>query len=273
MAEPHDTGASRIDAARADLIPPVSSPPTPPPQVLQIFRQSLPRNSRIPRHHPARGKNHKLPHLHLHPRESRHAAAAGGSFHLLGRARFRTGAARADGALDALAGHPVFTVPYGTAASARDVSVSIANYHPHTFIRQRTRRTRSPRLAPSTSLTVDLLRDGEKVASQVMETGTGLFLEVRFGGIHEEPGQFEYTFRVSPVANEKELSNNPAATYLNVISERIRIFEIEGRPFWDSTFLRRSFARNDKFDIDSLVAFTGDRVRPIRSNPDRAGPI
>ena len=33
--------------------------------------------------------------------------------------------------------------------------------------------------------------------------------------------------------------------------------------------MRRSFARNDKFEIDSLVAFTGERVRPIRSNPER----
>jgi hypothetical protein len=114
---------------------------------------------------------------------------------------------------------------------------------------------------------IDLLCDGRKVRSAKIETGTEPFQTVRFEVTHEEPGQHEYTFRLAPVANERELSNNSATTYLNVISERIRILEIEGTPFWDSTFLRRSFARNDKFDIDSLVAFTGDRVRPIRSNP------
>ena len=102
-----------------------------------------------------------------------------------------------------------------------------------------------------------------------VETGTESFRTISFDVTHEEAGQHEYTFRVAPVANERELSNNTATTYLNVISERIRILEIEGTPFWDSTFLRRSFARNDKFEIDSLVAFTGDRVRPIRSNPER----
>ena len=108
-----------------------------------------------------------------------------------------------------------------------------------------------------------------KVDSKVLESGTNNFLTVTFDVVHEDPGQYEYTFKVRPIPNERELSNNSATTYLNVISERIQILEIEGRPFWDSTFLRRSFSRNDKFDIDSLVAFTNDRVRPISSNDIR----
>lgn len=166
---------------------------------------------------------------------------------------------------------PIFTIPYGTAESARDVSVRIANYHPHTFVRQTTRLEAFVRSigCPHEILTIDLLRDGKKVDSTTLDTGIESFHTLHFNVSHEEPGQFEYTFRVAPVANERELSNNTATTYLNVISERIRILEIEGKPFWDSTFLRRSFARNDKFDIDSLVAFTNDRVRPIRSNPER----
>ncbi len=166
---------------------------------------------------------------------------------------------------------PIFTIPYGTSDSARDVSVRIANYHPHTFLRQSTRLEAFVRTVgcPHEILNIDLLCDGKKVRSLSLETGLESFHTIHFDVTHEEAGQYEYSFRAAPVANERELSNNSAATYLNVISERIRILEIEGTPFWDSTFLRRSFARNDKFDIDSLVAFTGSRVRPIRSNPER----
>lgn len=169
-------------------------------------------------------------------------------------------------------GIPIFTLAYGTAGSGRDVSVRIANYHPHTFIRQTTRLEAIVRATgcPHENLTVDLLLDGKQVERKTIATGNQAYHPVEFSVLHEEPGQYEYSFRVSPVANEREVSNNSATTYLNVIAERIRILEIEGTPFWDTTFLRRSFARNDKFDIDSLVAFTGDRVRPIRSNPDRA---
>lgn len=166
---------------------------------------------------------------------------------------------------------PIFTIPYGTLESARDVSVRIANYHPHTFVRQRTRLEAFVRSfgTPHQNLAIELLCDGQPVRRKTIDTGTASFHTVDFEVSHEDPGSFEYTFRVAPVANERELSNNSATTYLNVISERIRILEIEGKPFWDSTFLRRSFARNDKFDIDSLVAFTDRRVRPIRSNPER----
>jgi hypothetical protein len=167
---------------------------------------------------------------------------------------------------------PIFTIPYGTLESARDVSVRIANYHPHTFVRQRTRLEIFVRSfgTPHETLAIELLCDGQPVQRQTLETGVASFHTAHFDVTHEEPGSFEYTFRIAPVAGERELSNNSATTYLNVISERIRILEIEGKPFWDSTFLRRSFARNDKFDIDSLVAFTDRRVRPIRSNPERS---
>lgn len=167
-------------------------------------------------------------------------------------------------------GIPIFAVPYGTDDSARDVSIRIASYHPHTFVRQTTQLEVFIRSTgcPHETLNVELMRDDKVVERKSLNTGTESFHNLSFSVSHEEPGQFEYAFRIAPVANEKELSNNTATTYLNVISERIRILEIEGKPFWDSTFLRRSFARNDKFDIDSLVAFTGERVRPIRSNPD-----
>ncbi len=166
---------------------------------------------------------------------------------------------------------PIYTIPYGTMQSSRDVSVSIANYHPHTFIRQKTQLTALIRTfgCPHELLTVDLLCDNKKVQSKEIQTGTTPFQSVSFDVTHEEAGQYEYSYRIAPISNEKELGNNTATTYLNVISERIQILEIEGRPFWDSTFLRRSFARNDKFDIDSLVAFTNDRVRPITSNDIR----
>lgn len=166
---------------------------------------------------------------------------------------------------------PIYAIPYGTSDSARDLSIRITNYHSHTFIRQKIRLDASIRIsgAPHETITVDLLRGDKLVSTQQLLSGTENFLNIAFDVLQEEPGQYEYTFRIRPLPNEKERSNNSATTFLNVISERIRILEIEGSPFWDSTFLRRSFTRNDKFDIDSLVAFTNDRVRPIRSNPDR----
>lgn len=168
-------------------------------------------------------------------------------------------------------GMPIYAVPYGTVDSARDISIKLANFHPHAYIKQNTRMDVIVRSIgfPHEIIQVKLLCEGKVVQSKQITSNANPFQLLSFDVIHEEPGQYEYSFQIDPHNGERELSNNVVSTYLNVISERLRILEIEGRPFWDSTFLRRSFTRNDKFDIDSLVAFTNDRVRPIRSNPDR----
>lgn len=167
-------------------------------------------------------------------------------------------------------GTPIYAVPYGTLESAQDISVQLANYHPHAFIKQRTRLDAVVRSIgyPHQHLQVKLLCDGKVVQSKDLQNQSQTWQTVSFDVTHEEPGQYEYTIQIDPLKGEREVNNNATSTYLNVISERLRVLEIEGKPFWDSTFLRRSFTRNDKFDIDSLVAFTNDKIRPIRSNPD-----
>jgi hypothetical protein len=272
MAEPHDNGATRIDALRADLeTAGVLSADPSTHRFFNFDEKAYLASAESILKTPPLGKTSRF-HTSIAgilkaspqpPPAALFILSDGHDFELVPPGQ----TARLTRARDL----PVFTIPYGTTASARDISVSIANYHPHTFIRQKTRLEAIIRVfgCEHESINIDLLRDGKKVDGQVLETGTKPFLSAGFDVIHEEPAQYEYTFRVSPVANERELTNNTATTYLNVISERIRILEIEGQPFWDSTFLRRSFSRNDKFDIDSLVAFTGNRVRPIRSNPDR----
>lgn len=272
MAEPHSSGASRIDAARADL------------ERAGVLDHDDARLRFITFAETARISTAKI--LRMSPADGKSTR-----FDASVAAMLRLSGAPDPAALVILTdGHdfdmvpapdtarrtrarnlPVFPVAYGTSDSARDISLRIANYHPHTFIRQKTRLEVLLRMVgcPHETIVVDLLLDGKPVQRQTVETGTDSLRALAFEVTHEEAGQFEYTFRAAPVTHERELSNNSATTYLNVISERIRVLEIEGSPFWDSTFLRRSFTRNDKFEIDSLVAFTGDRVKPIRSNPER----
>lgn len=273
MAEPHSNGASRIDAAKADLEKAGVLHEDDGTTRFFTFADGITRQTAdsIPLY-PASGPTSRFDtSVNAILRTSTQPPPAaiillsdGHDFDLVPPGRTAANARSRE--------IPIITVPYGTLESSRDVAVRIANYHPYTFIRQTTRLEAFVRTfgSPHEKITVDLLRDGEKVDSTTFDSGTDSFHNLNFSVAHEEPGQFEYTFRVAPVANERELSNNSASTYLNVIAERIRILEIEGTPFWDSTFLRRSFTRNDKFDIDSLVAFTGNRVRPIRSNPDRS---
>ncbi len=166
----------------------------------------------------------------------------------------------------------VYGVPIGSAGSARDISIRISGYHPYTFKKQLTRLSATLRTigCPRETIVVDLLREGKVVNSKRLQTGDKSFHEVEFVVTEEQSGQFEYAFNVQPVANEHQTGNNTAVNYLNVLDEKVRVLLVEGEPYWDTTFLRRSLARNDKLDVDALVRFTKQRVRAVRSNPKRA---
>lgn len=166
----------------------------------------------------------------------------------------------------------IYGLPIGAAGSARDVSIRISSYHPYTFRKQLTRLSATIRTigCPRETIMVDLLREGERVNSKRIQTGDKSFHEVEFIVTEDDPGQFEYAFEVQPVSNEPQTGNNTAVNYLNVLDEKIRLLVVEGQPYWDTTFLRRSLARNDKLDVDALIRFTPQRVKAIRSNPKRA---
>jgi hypothetical protein len=166
---------------------------------------------------------------------------------------------------------PIYAIPFGAGGNARDVSIRVTNFHPYTFRRQQTRLAVTIRTVgcPHEILTVELRRENRTVRTKRVETGDQSFHEVEFMVAEEDAGQFEYTFRVNTLPHELEAGNNTAVSYLNVLDEKVRILVIEGEPYWDTTFLRRSLARNDKLDVDALVRFTGNRTRAIRSNPKR----
>jgi hypothetical protein len=273
MQESHDSGASRIDAARADLEAAGLLTDDHPSLRFFAFDETARRTTaEALRRSPADGETTRfdtavaalLRHAGGPPPTALIMLSDGHDFDRIAPGE----TARRARARDL----PIHTMAYGTLDAARDISIRIANYHPQTFIRQKTRIEASVRTvgAPHETLQIDVLTGDEVVATKTLDTGLSSYHQVAHEVAHDEPGQYEYRFRVRPLANEREVSNNVATTFLNVISERLRILEIEGKPYWDTTFLRRSFARNDKFDIDSLVAFTDARVRPIRSNPERA---
>ena len=166
---------------------------------------------------------------------------------------------------------PIYAVPFGAGSNARDVSIRITNFHPYTFRQQQTRLSASIRTVGCAheTLTVDLRRENRTVQTKRIETGDQSFHDVEFLVSEEDAGQYEYTFRVGALPHELEAENNTAVNYLNVLDEKIRLLLIEGEPYWDTTFLRRSLARNDKLDVDALVRFTETRTRAIRSNPKR----
>ena len=167
---------------------------------------------------------------------------------------------------------PIYTVAIGSSGRVRDISTRIANYQPYSYVGQKAEISAVLRAIglDYEKITVQLLRDDEVIDSRNISTGEESEIAVGFEVIEDEPGQYPYEIRVLPVSHETDADNNSATTYLNVIDEKMRGLLIEGRPYWDTTFLQRSLYRNDKIDLDTISALQDNyRLVRLRNDPDR----
>ncbi len=151
---------------------------------------------------------------------------------------------------------PIYPVALGKEQLIPDISVSIASYQPHTFIKQIVRIQANLRLlgADSRPLQVELTREGELVRTRKLTVERGYEAPVFFDVSEDTPGQYEYQIRVAPLPGEREVANNASFTYLNVSDAKIPVLLVEGAPHWDTTFLRRTLARNARIELVTVVA-------------------
>lgn len=161
---------------------------------------------------------------------------------------------------------PIYAVALGKHGKVRDVSTHITSFQPYCYVKQKARITAGLRLigCEFEDLTVQLLRQGQLTQTKRVNAGEVQELPVQFEIVEPEKGQYEYEVRVAPLANEANLENNSAITYLNVIDQQVRVLVLEGDPYWDTTFLQRSLMRNDKFNVDSLISYGKNHLRAIR---------
>ena len=151
---------------------------------------------------------------------------------------------------------PIYPVALGREQLVPDISVNIASYQPHTFVKQMTRIQATLRLLGSKprQLQVGLIREGELLRDRRLLVGAGREVPVAFEVGENTPGQYEYQIRVSPLPGERELGNNSAFTFLNVSDAKIPVLIVEGSPHWDSTFLRRTLTRNARIELTTVVS-------------------
>jgi hypothetical protein len=162
---------------------------------------------------------------------------------------------------------PIFAVPFGEQGTVRDASISITNFEPYSYAKQQAHISASVRMigCEREKLTVQLLRKNIVVQTIQADAGEQRELSVGFDVTEPEAGQFEYEVRVVPLPKEADVKNNSTITFLNVIDQRIRVLLLEGAPYWDTTFLRRSLAQNDKIELDAILQYTRSQARKIRN--------
>ena len=162
---------------------------------------------------------------------------------------------------------PIYAIPFGGERQTRDVSVRISSYQPFHYVKQTIRLNAAirPLGTPYETLDVRLMREGREIGRRSIVVRDEAQVMATFEVTEPAAGQFEYTVRVTPLTGEAETENNVATTYLNVIDRKLRVLVLEGRPYWDTTFLQRSLRRNDKLEVDVASGYTKSRFHVVRS--------
>ncbi|MBM4018097.1 MAG: hypothetical protein FJ288_07165 [Planctomycetes bacterium] len=113
------------------------------------------------------------------------------------------------------------------------------------------------------NLTVAL--DGQEIAGKLINlSGKTQFEEVLF--IPEtRSGNVNLEVSVAAAAGETNPANNKAARTLRVISERIKVLYVEGKPRWEYRYLRQVLLRDPRLEVKFLLT-EGDRDQAISSD-------
>ncbi|NNE91734.1 MAG: hypothetical protein HKN23_08815, partial [Verrucomicrobiales bacterium] len=168
---------------------------------------------------------------------------------------------------------PIFPVPIGREQTVPDVSVNIASYQPYTFVRQVATIQASVRISGTADprpIRVELMREGEVLRERRVNPAGSGEATVAFEVSEEEPGQFEYEIRATAFPGERELGNNSAYTFLNVTNAKIQVLLIEGAPHWDTTFMRRTLAGNERIELTSVISL--GKGKPMVTTTATEGP-
>ncbi|HUF64185.1 MAG TPA: hypothetical protein VMN36_19065 [Verrucomicrobiales bacterium] len=165
-------------------------------------------------------------------------------------------------------GVPIYPVPLGRTVHLPDVAATMISTQPSIFIGQETRLEAALRFRScgARQARVELLRGDEVLREQRVTTSGDDEITVGFDVRETEAGQYEYAIRCSGPPEERDLENNTTITYLNVTDARIPLLLLEGEPHWDTSFLQRTLARNERMSLDAVFAVGPENVHRARSD-------
>jgi hypothetical protein len=82
----------------------------------------------------------------------------------------------------------------------------------------------------------------------------------------------ELTASVSGLEGDRELSNNTSALRFRAVTQKRKILLLDGRPRWESRYLRNLFSRDEKWEVNAVVAGATSDVGFVRGDKDGTFP-
>jgi hypothetical protein len=113
--------------------------------------------------------------------------------------------------------------------------------------------------------TLSFFEDNKLIEKRTI-TLQGNFQEVEFYYTPEKEGEKKLNFSISPLKGEYTEKNNFASKYVKVLSNKIRILAIAGKPSYDLSFINQAIKTNKDLYLQTLIEKSDGSFYPLFRN-------
>ncbi len=179
---------------------------------------------------------------------------------------------------------PVYTVGIGSQMPPRDLAVIAATLPEAVFFEDRLRGEVMLREEVASGLPFTLtVKDGNKVVweKQLVTEGKALRkvpfefaikdiadakLKQQTQGYETLGAAMELTASVSGLEGDREVANNSIPLRFRAVTQKRRILILDGRPRWETRYLKNLFERDEKWDVNTVIAGSSNEPGFIRGD-------
>jgi len=113
--------------------------------------------------------------------------------------------------------------------------------------------------------TISFFEDNKLIEKRTI-TLQGNFQEVEFYYTPEKEGEKKLNFSISPLKGEYTEKNNFASKYVKVLSNKIRILAVAGKPSYDLSFINQAIKSNKDLYLQALIEKSDGSFYPLFRN-------
>lgn len=113
--------------------------------------------------------------------------------------------------------------------------------------------------------TISFFEDKKLIEKRTF-TISGNYQEIEFTYTPENEGEKKLNFSISPLQGEYTEKNNFASKYVRVLSNKIKVLTIGGKPSYDLSFINQAIKSNKDFQLETLIEKPDGDFYPLFKN-------
>lgn len=164
-------------------------------------------------------------------------------------------------------GVPVFAIGIGDPSPKLDISID--NIISNDIIYSQNQTTVRVNLKSNgydQQTTFISLFEDNKLLEKKSVTLIGDYQEIEFKYTPQSEGDKKLSVNISPLENEFTTKNNSASKYVKVLSNKIKVLTIAGKPSYDLSFINQAIKKNQDLRLETLIEKLPNEYYPLSAN-------